>query len=472
MKKLLIVTLLALAVALTVAACTEDPVGSDTTADSTGAGNPTEASSETSFEEPTEEPTAEAATDDNATEETTTEEVATEEVATEEVTTEKVTTEEVTTEEVNTDASETDPVEPEPDVPAYNGVELFHIDKTEYEVGEPIMVTFGDLPVGAQFNIKHPTAPQGGGWAWCLVDGSNASYGLNKNALPRPNASGDLTRVVQGTFAIVPGEYTIVVNHTGTALDDVWITFTVVEAQGGEDDGGDDEPDAPTYNGVELFHIDKKEYVVGEPIMVTFGDLPAGAQFNIKHPTAPQGGGWAWCLVDGSNASYGLNKNVLPRPNSSGDLTQVVQGTFAIVPGEYTVVVNKTGTSLDDVWITFTVVEDEGGETPEPEAGIVGVEGQFTLNKTVFASDETIIAKAAAGTQAWLELHVEQNGAYAGYGWCYVGEGNIPVDEEFDLRDVVYTTGSAYSFVPGKYKILWYPTGGYDDPVAIEFEIQ
>lgn len=103
---------------------------------------------------------------------------------------------------------------------------------------------------------------------------------------------------------------------------------------------------------------------------------------------------------------------------------------------------------------------------------MVGVEGQFTLNKTVFASGETIIAKAAAGTQAWLELHVEQNGAYAGYGWCYVGEGNIPVDEEFDLRDVVYTTGSAYSFVPGKYKILWYPTGGYDDPVAIEFEIQ
>ena len=114
-------------------------------------------------------------------------------------------------------------------------------------------------------------------------------------------------------------------------------------------------------------------------------------------------------------------------------------------------------------------IEDE--ETPdEPE--IVGVPGQFTMEKTVFASDEPIMTTASAGTHAWLEFYYESEGSYTAFDWCYVGDGGSAVDEPFDLRNVVYSAGAAYSFTAGKYKIAWFPTDDRANEVVIEFEIQ
>ncbi|MBP3665945.1 MAG: hypothetical protein J6K29_02725, partial [Clostridia bacterium] len=133
----------------------------------------------------------------------------------------------------------------------------------------------------------------------------------------------------------------------------------------------------------------------------------------------------------------------------------------------------RSGSFVFDVLnlTAFSAVEIPEFETPdEPE--IIGVPGQFTMEKTVFASDEPIMATASAGTHAWLEFYYESEGSYTGFDWCYVGDGGSAVDEPFDLRNVVYSAGAAYSFTAGKYKIAWFPTDDRANEVVIEFEIQ
>ena len=489
MKKLLLVTLLALALVLTVIACTENPVGSDTTAGSTSVGDPTETSSESSSEAPTEKRVEESTTDEVITEEVTTEEVTTEEVITEEVTTEEVTTEEVTTDEVDTDAS-VDYVETEIDL-TQDHVTIVHGEPVEFNYADSVGNFMGFI--GGNAVLEFPnidlsrydkiTIHYGVGTPVNLADDGcfmaiiNTTDEVKRGAADAANIL-SFTMMENMDTAYLAGSKTLTIDipesdgslyFAFTKPNTVFNIYSIVllcDTSDTDPVEPDTDPDEfETWVGEEgKLLMNKSNYAVGEDIYFA-AYLVEGERSWIEMLGSPTGAKYFY-----------VNSSQDSSPVLSGEQLELkaVFSGYDFPAGEYTLTWYPTNGYDDKVTLTFVITDgaDDSEESTEPETGIVGVEGQFTLNKTVYGTDEAIIAKASAGTQAWLELHVEQNGTYAGYGWRYVGEGNIPVNEEFDLRDVVYTTGCAYSFAPGKYKIIWYPTGGYNDPVVVEFEIQ
>lgn len=230
--------------------------------------------------------------------------------------------------------------------------------------------------------------------------------------------------------------------------------------------------------------MEKDTFLVGEAITVIAegsGKDWIGIS-SVKNFNGGIGASYWWYIADiGSGSSF----NLVGSTDGTGK-------TVTLPAGEYVIrlVENDAPFQGDNpvAHMYFKVVESEGDiplepdtdqetqpnpeEPSDPTYGTNGVEGKFTLDKTVYSADEPIMATASAGTKAWLELHFEQNGEYKGYGWQYVGDGDIPIDEAFDLRNVVYTTGTAYSFKPGKYKIIWYPTDDRSDSVVVEFEVR
>ena len=494
MKKLLLVTLLALALVLTVIACTENPVGSDTTAGSTSVGDPTETSSETSSEAPTEEPVEESTTDEVITEEVTTEEVTTEEVTTEEVITEEVTTEEVTTEEVTTDEVDTDAsvdyVETEIDL-TQDHVTIVHGEPVEFKyadsvgnfmgfIGGNAVLEFPNIDLSRydkitiHYGVGTPVNLANDG---CFMAITNTTDEVKIGATDAVNILA-FTMMENMDTAYLAGSKTLTIDipdsdgplyFAFTKPNTVFNIYSIVllcDTSDTDPVEPDTDPDEfETWVGEEgKLLMNKSNYAVGEDIYFA-AYLVEGERSWIEMSGSPTGAKYFY-----------VNSSQDSSPVLSGEQLELkaVFSGYDFPAGEYTLTWYPTNGYDDKVILTFVITDgaDDSEESTEPETGIVGVEGQFTLNKTVYGTDEAIIAKASAGTQAWLELHVEKNGTYAGYGWRYVGEGNIPVNEEFDLRDVVYTTGCAYSFAPGKYKIIWYPTGGYNDPVVVEFEIQ
>ncbi|MBO5110483.1 MAG: MBL fold metallo-hydrolase [Clostridia bacterium] len=218
--------------------------------------------------------------------------------------------------------------------------------------------------------------------------------------------------------------------------------------------------------------MEKDTFEVGEAINVIAkgtGKDWIGIQ-KINDFNAGAGSAYWWYIVDiGSGNSF----NLIGSTDGAGKAVNLPAGEYVI-----RLIENDAGfLSKDPVaHMYFKIVDSTSGsdtdDSVNPEGGACGVEGKFTLNKTVYENGEAIMATASAGTKAWLELHYEQNGSYVGFGWRYVGDGGITVDEAFDLRNVVYTTGTAYSFKPGKYKIIWYPADDRSNGVVVEFEIQ
>ncbi len=232
---------------------------------------------------------------------------------------------------------------------------------------------------------------------------------------------------------------------------------------------GENDKNEPVQN--DRLVMEKDIFLVGEPITVIAegsGTDWIGIQTVSEYNNGNGSAYWWYIESIGSGTEF----NLIGSTDGEGKTVQLAAGEYVIR------LIENDAPFQSDAPIAhmyFKVVESADEIPPEPEApegGIVGVPGEFTMNKTVFAAGEPIMATASAGTHAWLELQFKFNGSYVGYGWCYVGDGGIAVDEPFDLRNVVYTTGSAYSFTTGQYRIIWFPTDDRADEVVIEFEIK
>ncbi|MBP3666220.1 MAG: MBL fold metallo-hydrolase [Clostridia bacterium] len=220
--------------------------------------------------------------------------------------------------------------------------------------------------------------------------------------------------------------------------------------------------------------MEKDTFLVGEAITVIAegsGTDWIGIQ-TVREFNNGIGSAYWWYI---ESIGSGTEFNLIGSTDGDGRTVQLPVGEYVI-----RLLPNDTYFQSEDpvAHMYFKVVESADEVVPEPddpevpEDGNNGVPGKFTMDKTVFAAGEPIMATASAGTHAWLELHYEVNGSYVGFDWCYVGEGGIAVDEPFNLRNVVFWNGAAYSFTTGKYKIIWYPTDDRANEVVIEFEIQ
>ncbi len=223
--------------------------------------------------------------------------------------------------------------------------------------------------------------------------------------------------------------------------------------------------------------LEKDTFVEGEPITVIAkgkGKDWIGIQTVELYNAGKASDYWWYIEAIGSGKEFNLVGSVDGRGR-----------TVTLPAGEY--IIRLLENDLDfrneaaiaSMFITVVASDDDtdNGATeenpdPVPDDGPYGEEGKFVFDKVSFEKEEPILVTASAGTQAWIELHVEINGVYVGYSWQYVGYGNITADKAFDLRKVIFTTDSAYPFSPGRYKLLWYPNNDRTDGITVEFEIR
>ena len=320
-----------------------------------------------------------------------------------------------------------------------NGEYEFTINKTVFEVGEPILVS-AKGPLAKDW-VGIYKGSEGSSIYWNYVDsvGDGVEYNLISSVAGR----------------ITEGEYLVrlMANDSDNDVD----TKAIVKIRVGN-------PETGVKGDKTALSTDKAVYKVGEPIMVTATAQGADSWVGFYRYNQYNKASYRWHWVDKPNKGYGeysagsgvafdvtQGTEILPGyytinlfPDSATNWNAVVASTSVFVEGDYAVTYetmlgggDNGGTTTPDTPDTPDKPDTpDTPDTPTPEAGVTFEESgsavkltngeyELSVNKTVFEVGEPILISAKGpNAKDWVGLYRVQDNASIMYQFVdSVGDG-------------------------------------------------
>ncbi len=293
-----------------------------------------------------------------------------------------------------------------------NGSYSLTVNKTQFEVGEPIMVS--GIGSGTDWIGIYDTRGAGSiRYDYITTHGSGVAFDIKQGVINNG----------QSTLSDIPeGEYIIRLMPNGQSNHDAAKALIKIRVGNPPAISGD----------ASRLSLEKRVFSVGEPIMVSavgsgtdwVGIISSGAtQSSRYHYVRNVGSGVAYDVLQGGNFSAGSYIVALVPDNGAYNSSQLVAYTNIIITDDYNYAIEfDEATNPDE---GGTTNPDEGGTTDPviPPSGSVSVSNDthsMSVNKTKYEVGEEILVTAqGVGAKDWIGI-AQRGSREATIRWYYI----------------------------------------------------
>ncbi len=356
-------------------------------------------------------------------------------------------------------------------LPAYAAGENLSLEKTQFEVGEAIMVTakgteldwVGIWPASDQIE----TVPNGAiYWYYIAQDGHTSGDTVHLQAQV------DASEFRPEYRGLPAGEYQVLLckNNTYEVLEKIYITI-------GTPTEPEPETDPPAYDWT--LTTDKTQYDVGEAIYVTAtgrGNDWVGLWAENDEIAPPDSGGavclyWYYIALDGNTSGNPYNiqsgyNNIEFRPDIAG-----------LPDGRYKLAICPDDAYVPTVEIIITV--GDPNKKPEKPTDPVGDE-RLTVSQGLYSKDDPIYVTATGDGDDWVGLYLStdvvepESGNMPAIYWYYINKEGHASGDTVNIREAEHSSDKRPTLVDipaGTYKMVLCRDGGYVPECEVVFEV-
>ena len=356
-------------------------------------------------------------------------------------------------------AEETTPAGSEP-VTIENGDYYLTVNKTQFEVGEPIMVSGSVVSQTDWIGIYNPRNGSSIKWEYVSSVGAGNEFDLREAQHVEDES---LTTLPEGEYII-----RLMPNNTSTLS----LAKALVKIRVGN-------PPAISGDSTRM-SLEKRVFQVGEPINVSayddgttkawVGIISAGAKQSLKyHYPSVVGEGQYYDVLQGTTLSAGAYIIALVPNNQGYEGSELIAYTTIVIVDDYNYAVENDGTEVPGGDVVDPNPDPEPEPDPEPDEPTVDSTGSVTVsngthsmsvNKTKFAYGEEILVTAmGVDSKDWIGI-AERGYTDGTIRWYYIA--NVGNGVAYNIKTAPNINLSQLADIPtGLYTIYLVERDGY-----------